>query len=269
MRIDIITIFDEMFKGILENSIIKRAIEKGLVEINLHDFRSYTNDKHNRVDDTTYGGGAGMLIGIQAITDCLKDIPGYKSAHKIITSPIGEVYNQEKASKISKKDHIIILCGHYEGIDDRIYNYVDEAISIGDYILTGGEIAAAAIVDSIVRLIPDAIKEESYLDESFSDGLLEYPQYTKPPIYEGYKVPEVLINGNHEEIRKFRLYESIKRTYERRPDLLEKRKFSKEEEYYLDAIKKGMSLEDANEYASKSLKEYKKKQKMLEKKRLL
>ena len=229
MRIDIITIFDEMFKGIIENSIVKRAIEKGILEINLHDFREFTTDKHNRVDDTTYGGGAGMLIGLQAITDCLKSIEGWQNAHKIITSPIGGVYNQKKASLLSKKDHIIILCGHYEGIDDRIYNYVDEAISIGDYILTGGEIAAAAIVDSIVRLIPDAIKEESYLDESFSDGLLEYPQYTKPPIYEGYKVPEVLINGNHEEIRKFRLYESIKRTYERRPDLLEKRKFSKEE----------------------------------------
>ncbi|MBO7078744.1 MAG: tRNA (guanosine(37)-N1)-methyltransferase TrmD [Bacilli bacterium] len=267
MKIDIITIFDEMFKGIIENSIIKRAIEKGIVEINLHDFRSYTLDKHNRVDDTTYGGGAGMLIGLQAITDCLKSIEGWQNAHKIITSPIGEVYNQKKASLLSKKDHIIVLCGHYEGIDDRIYNYVDEAISIGDYILTGGEIAAAAIVDSIVRLIPDAIKEESYLDESFSDGLLEYPQYTKPPVYEGYSVPEVLINGNHEEIRKFRLYESIKRTYERRPDLLKNRKFSKEEEYYLEAIKLNMDLENASDYVYKKLKEYKKKQKMLEKKR--
>ena len=266
MRIDIITIFDEMFKGIIENSIIKRAIEKNLVEIHLHDFRSYTLDKHNRVDDTTYGGGAGMLISLQAITDCLKSIPGYNNAHKIITSPIGKVYNQEKAASLSKLDHIIILCGHYEGIDDRISNYIDEEISIGDYILTGGEIAGAAILDSIVRLIPDAIKEESYLDESFSNDLLEYPQFTKPPVYDGFAVPEVLINGNHEEIRKYRLYESIKRTYERRPDLLKKHKFELEEEYYLEAIKQGLSLDDANIYVSNKLKEYKKKQKRLEKK---
>lgn len=266
MRIDIITIFDEMFKGIIENSIIKRAIEKNLVEIHLHDFRSYTIDKHNRVDDTTYGGGAGMLIGLQAITDCLKSIPNYNNAHKVLTSPIGKVYNQEKAKKLSKLDHIIILCGHYEGIDDRILNYVDEEISIGDYILTGGEIAALAIVDSIVRLIPDAIKEESYLDESFSNDLLEYPQFTKPPVYDNFSVPEVLINGNHEKIRKYRLYESIKRTYERRPDLLIKHEFSKEEEFYLEAIKEDLDLNEANIYVANKLKEYKKKQKRLEKK---
>ena len=265
MRIDIISLFNEMFEGFLNNSIIKRAIEKNIVEIHLHDFREYSKDKHKHVDDTTYGGGAGMLISLPAITDCIKDIEGYDKAFKIITSPIGKTYNQELAKKYSKLDHIIIVCGHYEGIDDRIINYVDEEISVGDYILTGGEIPALAIIDSIIRLLDGAIREESSEDESFNNDLLEYPQFTKPPVYDGYSVPEVLINGNHEEIRKYRLYESIKRTYEKRSDLLLKHSFTKEEEYYLEAIKLNLDLEKANEYVSLKLKEYKKKQKRLEK----
>ena len=265
MRIDIISIFDEMFEGFLNNSIIKRAIEKKVVEVHLHDFREYTKDKHKKVDDTTYGGGAGMLINLQAITDCLKDIEGYKKARKIITNPIGKTYTQLKAIELSKLDHIIIVCGHYEGIDDRIENYVDEEISIGDYILTGGEIAALTIMDSIIRLIPGAIKDESYEKESFSNDLLEYPQYTKPPVYDGYEVPSVLLNGDHEEIRKFRLYESLKRTYLRRPDLLDKHDFTKEELFYLDCIKEGLDLEEANKKVKLLLKEDKKKRKMLEK----
>ena len=266
MRIDIISIFDEMYEGFLNNSIIKRAIEKNVVEIHLHDFREYTIDKHKHVDDTTYGGGAGMLIALQPVTDCLKAIDGYKDAHKILTSPAGKVYNQEKAISLSKKDHIIIICGHYEGIDDRIENYVDEEISIGDYILTGGEIASLAIIDSIIRLIPSAINEESIKDESFNNDLLEYKQYTKPAVFDSYKVPDVLINGNHEEIRKYRVYSSLKRTYEKRPDLLEKHVFTNEEKFYLDAIKAGLDLENANEMVKKLLKEDKIKQKRLEKK---
>ena len=265
MRIDIISIFNEMFEGFLNNSIIKRAIEKNIVEIYLHDFREYSQNKHKHVDDTTYGGGAGMLIALPALVDCIKDIDGYDKAFKIITSPIGKTYNQELAKKYSKLDHIIIVCGHYEGIDDRIINYVDEEVSIGDYILTGGEIPALTIIDSVIRLLDGAIREESSEDESFNNDLLEYPQFTKPPTYEGYNVPEVLINGNHEEIRKYRLYESIKRTYERRIDLLEKHLFTKEEEFYLEAIKLNLDLEKANEYVSLKLKEYKKKQKRLEK----
>ena len=265
MRIDIISLFNEMFEGFLNNSIIKRAIEKNIVEIHLHDFREYSKDKHKHVDDTTYGGGAGMLISLPAITDCIKDIEGYDKAFKIITSPIGKTYNQELAKKYSKLDHIIIVCGHYEGIDDRIINYVDEEISVGDYILTGGEIPALAIIDSIIRLLDGAIREESSEDESFNNDLLEYPQFTKPPVYDGYSVPEVLVNGNHEEIRKYRLYESIKRTYEKRSELLLKHSFTKEEEYYLEAIKLNLDLEKANEYVSLKLKEYKKKQKRLEK----
>ena len=254
MRIDIISIFNEMFEGFLNNSIIKRAIEKNIVEIHLHDFREYSKNKHKHVDDTTYGGGAGMLIALPALVDCIKDIDGYKNAFKIITSPIGKAYNQELAKKYSKLDHIIIVCGHYEGIDDRIINYVDEEVSIGDYILTGGEIPALTIIDSVIRLLDGAIREESSEDESFNNDLLEYPQFTKPPIYEDYFVPEVLINGNHEEIRKYRLYESIKRTYERRIDLLEKHIFTKEEEFYLEAIKLNLDLEKANEYVSLKLK---------------
>ncbi len=266
MRIDIISLFDEMYKGFLENSIIKRAIEKGIVDIHLHDFRTYSTDKHNHVDDTTYGGGAGMLIALPALVDCIKDIDGYDKAHKIITSPCGNTYNQEKAYELSKKDHIIIVCGHYEGIDERILNYVDEEISIGDYILTGGELPSLVILDSVVRLLKDAISDDSTVDESFNNDLLEYPQYTKPPIYDNLKVPEVLINGNHEEIRKYRIYESLKKTYLKRPDLLKKHNFSKEEEFYLEAIKLNMNLNDANEYVKLKLKEYKKKQKILEKK---
>lgn len=237
MIIDIITIFPEMFEGIIKSSIIKRTIEKELIKINVHDFRNYTTNKHKKVDDTIYGGGAGMLIQCQPIIDNLKSIEGYEKAHKIITSAQGNTFNQQKAKQLSKLDHIIIICGHYEGIDDRVLNYVDEEISIGDYILTGGEIPALAIIDSVIRLIPNAITDMSIEDESFEMGLLEYPQYTKPYEYDGYKVPDVLISGNHEEIRKYRKFESIKKTYFRRPDLLENNKLDKESLLFLENIK--------------------------------
>lgn len=244
MKIDVITIFPEMFDGILNNSIIKRAIEKGLVSINIHDFRLYSKDKHQKVDDTTYGGGSGMLIACDPVVSCLKDIEGYEKALKLITAPTGNVLNVKKTYELSKLDHIIIVCGHYEGIDERINNYVDEEISIGDYVLTGGEIPALVIIDSVVRLIPGAITEGSLIDESFTNGLLEYPQFTKPAEYDGYKVPEVLTNGNHAEIRKYRLYESLRKTYEKRKDLLIDRKLTDEEEFYLSYIKQGLSYDD-------------------------
>ena len=240
MIIDIITIFPEMFEGIINSSIIKRTKEKELITINVHDFRNYTTNKHKKVDDTIYGGGAGMLIQCQPIIDNLKSIEGYEQAHKIITSAQGNTFNQEKANEFSKLDHIIIICGHYEGIDNRVLNYVDEEISIGDYILTGGEIPALAIIDSVIRLIPDAITESSTQDESFEMGLLEYPQYTKPYEYDGYKVPDELVSGNHEEIRKYRKFESIKKTYYKRPDLIEKYEFDKEGLLFLNNIKNGI-----------------------------
>jgi tRNA (guanine37-N1)-methyltransferase len=257
MIIDVITIFPEMLEGFLNNSIIKRTIDKGLVEVRVHNFRDFSLDKHNKVDDTTYGGGAGMLIALDPIVKCLKNIDGYKEAHKIITNPIGEVYNQKKAYDLSKKEHLIIICGHYEGIDDRIENYIDEEISIGDYVLTGGEIASIAIIDSVIRLLPDSINSLSISDESFSDGLLEYPQFTKPSIYDGYEVPQVLLNGDHAKIEKYRLYESLKRTFLRRKDLLEKREFNDEERYMLDAIKKDLDFDSALDYVKNEKKKAK------------
>ncbi|HHU56087.1 MAG TPA: tRNA (guanosine(37)-N1)-methyltransferase TrmD [Acholeplasmataceae bacterium] len=237
MRIDILTLFPEMFDGVLNQSIIKRAREKGHVEINVINFRTFADNKHQKVDDTPYGGGAGMVLTIQPLVSCLESIPNFKSATKILTTPSGHTYNQNKAKSLSEKKHLIIICGHYEGIDERILNYIDEEISIGDYVLTGGEIAALAIIDSVIRLIPNVINKESITEESFSDNLLEYPQYTKPYEYKGLKVPDVLISGNHEEIRKFRRFEALKKTYFRRPDLLEKAKLNNEDINFLNKIK--------------------------------
>lgn len=237
MKIDILTLFPEMFKGVLESSIIKRAIESHLVSINVHDYREFSLDKNKKVDDYSYGGGAGMVIRVQPIVDCLKSIKGIENAKKIVTTPKGRRYNQAKVKDLANEKHIVIVCGHYEGIDERIVEYIDEEISIGDYILTGGEIAALAIIDSVVRLIPGSLgNEESNIDESFEE-LLEYPQYTRPDDYEGRKVPDVLISGNHENIRKYRRYESLKVTYERRPDLLNGLNLSKEDLEMLEKIK--------------------------------
>lgn len=239
MRIDILTLFPEMLTGFISNSIIKRTIDKGLVEIYLHDFRTFSSNKHHKVDDTPYGGGAGMLLAVQPIVDCLRSIPGYEVAHKMMTSAGGVVFSQTKAEELSTYDHLIIICGHYEGFDERLLSYIDEELSIGDYIMTGGEVASLAIIDAVIRLIPNAIKTESTLDESFSTSRLEYPQYTKPAIFEGLKVPDVLISGNHEEIRKYRLTQALLKTYKRRPDLLEKGTLTAEEFHILEEIKRG------------------------------
>lgn len=241
MIIDILTLFPEMFSS-LNSSIIKRASEEGIVQIRVYDYREYTTKKSKRVDDYSYGGGAGMIIEAEPIVNCLRSIDGYETAHKVITSPIGKTYNQTKAEQLAKLAHLIIVCGHYEGIDYRVNSYVDEEISIGDYILTGGEIPAMAIVDSIVRLLPNVLgNNESTEVESFSD-LLEYPQYTRPDEFDGKMVPEVLLSGNHEEIRKYRRYESLRLTYLRRPDLLEKHALTKEDEKFIEMIKKGIKL---------------------------
>ena len=237
MKIKIVTLFKEMFIPFLETSIIKRAINNKLVEVELVDLRTYSIDKHNHVDDTPYGGGSGMVIRVDVVKRALDDIKS--SASKVIlTTPRGITYNQQIANKLSKEEEIIILCGHYEGFDERVLDYVDYEISIGDYVLTGGEIAAMTICDSIIRLLKDVIKEESYKDDSFQTGLLEYPQYTRPYIYDDKKVPDVLVNGNHEEIRKYRLYESLKLTYLRRKDLLDKYSLNKEEEELLKKIER-------------------------------
>ena len=240
MIIDILTLFPEAINGVINTSILKRAIESNIITINVIDYREFSNKKNKRVDDYSYGGGAGMIIEPQPIVDAINSIEGASKAHKIITSPVGRVFNQKVAQELSKEEHLIIVCGHYEGIDERIMNYVDEAISIGDYILTGGEIAALAICDSVSRLVPSVLgNDESSKDESFDQGLLEYPQYTRPEIYNGIEVPKVLLSGNHEEIRKWRRFKSLERTYKNRPDLIKDENLTKEDEIFLEEIKSG------------------------------
>ena len=221
MKIDILSIFPEMFNGVFNESIIKRAIDLKKVEINIVNFRDYTDDKHNKVDDTPYGGGAGMVLMVQPIYDALKDTKT-KDSLVILLTPDGVKYKQDIAYKLSTYKHIILICGHYEGFDERIRSLVDMEISIGDYILTGGEIAACAIVDSIVRLIPGVINTSSHINDSFNNNLLDYPTYTKPRSFMGMDVPEVLLNGDHAKIEEYRMNEAIKRTREKRPDLLER-----------------------------------------------
>ena len=220
MKFDILTLFPNMFEGVFSESIIKRAIEANKVEINIIDFRKYTLDSHNKVDDTPYGGGAGMVLMPQPIFDCIEDIKK-ENSKVILLTPSGETYKQKKAYELSKEEHLIIICGHYEGFDERIRSLADMEISIGDYVLTGGEIPAMALVDSITRLIPGVINERSHLDDSFNENyLLDYPTYTKPRNFRGMEVPDILLSGNHEEIDKWRMQKSLELTKQKRPDLL-------------------------------------------------
>lgn len=221
MKIDILTLFPEMLTSFFNESIIKRAIDEKKVEINLINFRDYTLDPHNKVDDTPYGGGVGMVLCCQPIFDCINSIKTIDSK-VIMLTPDGVPYKQKQAYDFSKFKHLILLCGHYEGFDERIRSIVDYEISIGDYVLTGGEIPALVLVDSIVRLIPGVIEEESHLEDSFNDNLLDYPTYTKPRVFNGMEVPEVLLSGDHKKIDEFRQEMRYNRTKERRPDLLDK-----------------------------------------------
>jgi len=221
MKIDIVSIFPEMFKGAFSESIIKRAVEAEKVEINIVNFRDFTDDPHLKVDDTPYGGGAGMVLTPQPIFDCVESLKT-KDSKIILLTPDGIQYKQRNAYDLSKEKHLIIICGHYEGFDERIRTLADMEISIGDYVLTGGEIPAMVLVDSIVRLIPGVINERSHIEDSFNDNyLLDYPTYTKPRVFRGMEVPEVLVSGDHAKIDAWRKEQSIKRTKERRPDLLE------------------------------------------------
>ncbi len=222
MRIDILTIFPNMFNGFLTESIIKRAIQDKYVDIQIHDIRAYSKDKHKKVDDYGFGGGKGMVLMPEPIFDAVEDIKT-KDSKVILMTPQGEPYKQAKAYDLAKEKHLIIICGHYEGFDERIRSLADMEISIGDYVLTGGELASMVITDSIVRLIDGVIEKDSHLNDSFNNNLLDYPVYTKPVDFKGMKVPEVLLSGHHANIEKFRKEESLKRTKERRPDLLEKR----------------------------------------------
>lgn len=237
MKIDILSLFPEMFDGFLKTSIIKRALEAGVADVQVHDFREFADNKHKKVDDYPYGGGQGMVLMCQPILDCLKTLVTQDSL-VILMSPQGQTLKQSFSQKLSLEKHLIIICGHYEGFDERIRDYVDIELSIGDYVLTGGELASMVVCDSVIRLLEGAIRETSHEDDSFSDGLLEYPQYTRPYEYDGNTVPDVLMSGHHENIRKWRLQQSLLKTYRKRPDLLQNRDFTNEELKILHEIQK-------------------------------
>lgn len=219
MKIDILSLFPEMFNGPFTESILKRAQNEGKVEIKVHNFRDYTLDPHGNVDDTPFGGGSGMVLACQPIFDCVNALKD-ADAKVIMMTPSGKTYNQKIAYDLSHEKHLIILCGHYEGFDERIRSICDLEISIGDYVLTGGELPSMILVDSIVRLLNGVIKDESSQNESFNNNLLDYPVYTKPRVYNGMEVPSILLSGDHAKIAEYRLNEQIRKTKEIRPDLL-------------------------------------------------
>ena len=237
MKISILTLFPEMF-DIFNHSIIGKAKEKELISIDTLNIRDYTLNKHKKVDDYPYGGGAGMVMAAQPVVDCIRACKESNNGKVIFLGPKGKTFNQELATKLSKEENLIFLCGHYEGIDERAFKEVDMEISLGDFVLTGGEMAAIPVIDSILRLVPGVLnKSESHEDESFSEGLLEYPQYTRPEVFEGEAVPSVLLSGHHEKIRKWRRLQSLHITRERRPDLYNNIILTKEDKKLLNSKK--------------------------------
>ena len=239
MKIDILTLFPNMFDA-LNHSILGKAKDKELIDINIVDYRKFSGNKHNQVDDYPFGGGQGMVLKPEPIFNAVESLNKTDKTRIILLCPQGERFSQKKAEELSKEEHLVFICGHYEGYDERIREYlVTDELSIGDFILTGGEFAAMTMVDSIARLVPEVLgKEESHKDDSFSTGLLEYPQYTRPKDFRGMLVPDVLTSGHHKNIEIYRKKESLRRTYLRRPDLLENYELSKQEEKLLDEIKK-------------------------------
>jgi len=236
LRIDILSLFPGMFSSPFAESMIKRAVDKGVLEINITDIRSFAEGKHLQADDYPYGGGAGMVLKADVVLKALASRRS-PSCHTIYLSPRGKRLTQVKVQQLSQLEHMILLCGHYEGIDERVMTEIDEEVSIGDYILTGGELPAMVLVDAVARLLPGVLGDElSSEEESFSTGLLEYPHYTRPAVYNGLEVPAVLLSGHHENIRRWRLQESLRQTLLKRPDLLLEREFSEEERHLLEAI---------------------------------
>lgn len=248
MHIDILTLFPEMFDGVFQNSILKKAQDKEQFTYQLVNFRNYSNNKHNKVDDYPYGGGAGMVLSPQPIFDAVESITADKEKQPriVLMCPQGEKYNQKKAEELAKEEHLIFICGHYEGYDERIRTHlVTDEISIGDYVLTGGELGAMVVVDSIVRLLPDVLgNEESAIQDSFSTGLLEHPHYTRPANFRGLEVPDVLLSGNHAKIENWRKQESLKRTYYRRKDLLDSIPLTDSDKKFLNTLTKDKNKHD-------------------------
>jgi tRNA (guanine37-N1)-methyltransferase len=242
MKIDVITLFPGMFDSPLSASMIKRAREKGIVKINIHDLRKFTNNKHRTADDRPFGGSPGMVLKLEPIYKAIKKINKSKKTKIILLSPQGDAFNQSKAKKLAKDKHLIFICGHYEGVDERVMKFVDEEISIGNYVLTGGELPAMVTIDAIVRLVPGVVKEkDSIINDSFFNGLLDYPKYTRPRVYHGMKVPEILLSGHHRKIHLWQNKESIKNTYMKKPNLLKKVKLDIEQKNLLNEVKRETS----------------------------
>ncbi|NOU84901.1 tRNA (guanosine(37)-N1)-methyltransferase TrmD [Paenibacillus sp. LMG 31460] len=242
MRIDVLTLFPEMFEGVFSSSILGKARDKGIVALNTVNFRDYSNNKHNTVDDYPYGGGGGMVLKPEPIFAAVENLPVHQEDGQdpvkprvILMCPQGETFTQKKAEELSNEQHLVFICGHYEGYDERIRQYlVTDELSIGDYVLTGGELPAMVVIDSVVRLLPGVLGNEmSAVTDSFSTGLLEYPHYTRPAKFRDWDVPEMLLSGHHENVKRWRRKESLFRTLERRPDLLEGRELSKEEKAWV------------------------------------
>ncbi|WP_419888521.1 tRNA (guanosine(37)-N1)-methyltransferase TrmD [Neobacillus niacini] len=243
MKIDVLTLFPEMFSGVFGHSILHKAAEKSAVQYNVVNFRDYSDNKHQTVDDYPYGGGAGMVLKPQPLFDAvaaLKEQAESDRTRVILLCPQGKTYDQKTAEELAQEEHLIFVCGHYEGYDERIREHVvTDEISIGDYVLTGGELGAMVVIDSVVRLLPEVLgNQESHMKDSFSTGLLEHPHYTRPSDFRGMKVPDVLLQGNHKLIEEWRNKEAIRRTFLRRPDLLEKIDLTEEQEKWLNEIKK-------------------------------
>ncbi len=245
MKIDVVTVLPEMFQGPLTESIIKRACQKGLLEINIVNLRDFTHDRHRTTDDYPFGGGAGMVMRPEPLFEAVEYLNHNGQGRIVLMCPQGRLFNQELAQELAGEDHLIFICGHYEGVDERVRTVlVNDEISIGDYVLTGGEIPAMVVIDTVARLVPEVLGEaESIVEESFGDGLLEYPQYTRPREYQGLAVPEVLLSGNHEKIRCWRRQQSLLRTLARRPELLQQRELSTEDRRLLDEALRENSIQ--------------------------
>lgn len=240
MNIHVLSLFPEMFTGVFGSSILKKAQEKGAVSLAVSDIRDFSDNKHKQVDDYPYGGGAGMVLKPEPMFNAVETITAGHNPRIILMCPQGERFTQKKAEELAKEEELVFLCGHYEGYDERIRQYlVTDEISIGDFVLTGGELAAMTVIDAVVRLLPGVLgQEDSHIHDSFSTGLLEHPHYTRPADFRGMKVPDVLLSGNHGNIQKWRDEQSLKRTFERRPDLLEQMEFTPEQLAYIEGLKK-------------------------------